>query len=137
MRIFLVLAMAVITIGYALDNSAGSGSQEQGLVIKNWKGEYIGTSKHAVQDSSTGKIIIIIVSLGKDENKEVAVPAVFFSVGNKDEDLVLNLSRKELESAPEYHASDLQDPEFARKVYRFFAAVIPRTEETSEERKGI
>ncbi len=135
MKRLLAFAVALVLIGfgavaYAVDDGARSGNQEQGLVVKSWKGEYVGTSKHAVLDSSTGKIVFIVVSLGQEGNKEIAVPMGLFSLDRKNEALVLNISKKELDSAPEFHLSDLEDPEFAKKVYRFFAIGVPRDEET-------
>ncbi len=141
---FLAIATAVIlmgleTIAFPVDDRDGPDSQKQGLTltVKDWKGDSIGTSKEAVLDSSTGNIVFIIVSLGKEGNREIAVPPGLFSVDKKNDALVLNVSKKELNSAPEYRASDLEDPKFVKKVYRFFALVVPRTQETSEEKKGI
>ncbi len=134
MKIFLTIAMAVIAIAYAVDDRAWSDIQEQGLVVQNWKGEYIGTSRHAVLDSSTAKIVLIIVSLGKEEKKEIAVPPGFFSVDKKNEVLILSINKKELDSAPEYDASNMEDPEFVKKVYRFFGLLIPQARETQKEK---
>ncbi len=140
---FLALATAVIlmgfgTIAFPVDDRDGPDSQKQGLTltVKDWKGESIGTSKKAVLDSSTGNIVFIIASLGK-EGREIAVPPGLFSIDMKNDALVLNVSKKELNKAPEYRASDLEDPDFVKKVYRFFVLVVPRTQETPEEKKGI
>ncbi len=128
-----VILMSFNTIAYAVDGSYGVSIQEHALIVENWKGEYIGTSHHVVMDPSTGNIIFIIVSLEQGENKEIAVPAGLFSVDKEHGVLVLNISKKQLGSSPAYHASDLQDPEFFKKVYRFFAIAPPWTEETPKK----
>ena len=53
MRRLWALVMAVILIGsgsiaYAADDRAKSGNQEEALVVKNWKGEYIGSVQHVL-----------------------------------------------------------------------------------------
>ena len=131
-----VILMSFNTIAYAVDSTSGASNQEHTLIVKNWKDEYIGTSNHVVMDPSTGNIIFIIVSLDQGENKEIAVPAGLFSVDPEHGALVLNISKKQLGSSPAYHASDLEDPEFFKKVYRFFAIAPPWTEETQKEENG-
>jgi hypothetical protein len=135
---WLFLATAVIllsfqTTAYATDDSAGGSHQVKSLIIRNWKGEYIGTSHHVVMDPSAGIIVFVIVSLETRQNgemKEIAVPWVLFSVDKENGVLVLNVSKKQLESAPEYRASELEDPEFVARIYHFFALAPPWTEET-------
>jgi hypothetical protein len=135
-RLWIVLwLLAAILIGfetmaYADDGKTDEGTQGKSLIVKNWKGEYIGTSRHVILDPSTGNIIFIIVSLNQKENKEIAVPAGLFSVDNEHGHLVLNVSKEKLNSSPAYHSSDLQDPEFIDKVYRFFAIAPPWAEDT-------
>ncbi len=139
-RLLLLAAVILLNIGattYAVDDRAGAGDQEQSLVVKNWKGEPIGTSKHVVLDSSTGMIVFVIVSLNQGGNREIAVPPGLFSLDRKNEALVLSIGKKELYSAPEYHASNLGNPEFVREVYRYFGIGGPWTEETPQEKKGI
>lgn len=126
------------TMAYAADDSAGSSYQEKSLVVRNWKGEYIGTSHHVVMDPSAGLIAFVIVSLENGQNKgikEIAVPWSLFSVDKENGILVLNISKKQLESAPEYHASDLGDPEFVGRIYRFFALAPPWTKKTPQEKR--
>ncbi len=121
------------TMAYAADDSAGSSFQQKSLVVRNWKGEYIGTSHHVVMDPSAGLIVFVIVSLERGQNqgvKEIAVPWVLFSVDKENGVLVLNIGKKQLESAPEYRASDLDNPESIARIYRFFALGPPWTEKT-------
>jgi len=139
MKKLLVLAMLITlisfgSIAYAIGDGAGTTIQDQGLVVKNWKGEYIGSSKHVVLDSSTGTIVFIIVSLGQEGEKEIVVPPGVFSVDQKNGVLILNISKKDLAAAPEYHASDLSDPNFVERVYRFFGLGPSWTDETPETR---
>ena len=138
--LWLLSAMAAIllnfqTIAYAADDSAGSSHKGQPLIVKNWKGEYLGTSHHVVMDPSGGSIVFVIVSLETAENKEIAIPWVLFSVDKENGDLMLSISKKQLDSAPEYHASSLKDPEFVRRIYYFFASVSLRTEETPKAKR--
>jgi hypothetical protein len=134
------LVMAVILIGlgsiaYAADGRAKSGNQEEALVVKNWKGEYIGSVQHVLLDSSTGSVAFIILSLGK-EKKEIVIPLrSFFSYDPQKGTLVLNVSKGILIAAPEFHISDLKDPTFAERVYRFFGeAPLGRTERKKGKR---
>ena len=122
------------TMVYAADDSAGSSHQERSLTVRNGKGEYIGTSHHVVMDPSAGDIVFVIVSL-ETGHKEIAVPWVLFSVDKENRVLVLSISRKRLESAPEYHASDLEDPEFAGRIYHFFALAPSWKEETPQGKR--
>jgi hypothetical protein len=136
MKRFLALVTMLITlvnfgsITSAMGGSADPTIQTHGLVVKNWKGEYIGSSKHVVLDSSTGNIVFIIVSLGQEEKKEIVVPPGVFSVDEKNGVLILNVSKRDLAAAPEYRDSDLSDPNFLEKVYRYFGLVPSWTDET-------
>jgi len=133
MRKWLALGMiaVIVSLGsvvYAVDCSAGMENQEHILLVKNWKGEYIGTSRHIIMDASSGTIIFIIVSL-QEEGREVPVPPSIFSIDEKDRSLVLKVSRKDLAEAPEFKQSDLTDPGFVARVYRFFGLAPSWTEE--------
>ncbi len=133
MRKALALGMIAIlvtfgSIVYAIDCSAGADNPQQNLTVKNWKGEHVGTSKHVIMDATSGNIIFIIVSL-EEEGREVPVPPSVFSIDEKDRSLVLKVSRKDLAEAPEYHESDLTDPAFVARVYRFFGLAPSWTEE--------
>ncbi len=125
-----VIFMSYETDAYALDSTSGADIHKRSLIVKNWKGEYIGTSHHVVMDPSTANIVFIIVSLDQGEYKEIAVPAGLFFIDKEHGSLILNISKKQLGSSPAYHDSDLQDPEFINKVYRYFGITPPWTEET-------
>jgi hypothetical protein len=125
MKRLLVLATAIILMSFGLVayrtvGRAGGGNQEDALVVKNWKGKYIGSIKHVLVDSRTRETTFVILSLGKEGKKEIAVPVRAFSYDHRDGILVLIASEQDLATAPEFHASDLSDPTFAERVYRFF-----------------
>jgi sporulation protein YlmC with PRC-barrel domain len=132
-----VLVMAMIFVGfsfipYAVDHRANSANQEGVLVVKNWKGEFIGSVQNMLIDSSTGNITFIILSLGK-EKKEVVLPLKSFSSYDQESGtLVLNVSKEILIAAPEFHLSDLKDPAFPERVYRFFGEAPPWTDGAKE-----
>jgi hypothetical protein len=101
------LVMAVILIGlgsiaYAADDRAKSGNQEEAFVVKNWKGEYIGSVQHVLLDSSTGSVSFIILSLGK-EKKEIVIPLRSFSSYDPQKGtLVLNVSKGSSSQLPSF-----------------------------------
>ncbi len=139
LRLFSAIAVILIgfgTMAYAADGTTGQGIHEQSLAVKNWKGEHLGTSHHVILNPSTGDIVFIIVALGQEEDKEIAVPASLFSIDKENGILVLNVNKKVLDSSPAYHDSDLQDPEFIKKVYRFFGIAPSWTEEKPPEGKN-
>ena len=120
MRKFLVLATFVILL------SVGSiahvvGGQEEGLAVKNWKGEYLGSVRHVLTDPSDGNIVFVVLSFGQQKKKEIAVPVRSFSSYDFEGGFfVLNVSKQILDAAPEFHVSDLEDPAFVERIYRFF-----------------
>ncbi len=114
-----VVFLCLLPVAYAL--GAGTENQGEGLAVKNWKGEYVGSVKHVLTESSTGNIIFVILSLGKPGDKEIVVPVVSFSSYDYENGfLTLNVSKEILATAPEFHASDLKDPAFPERVYRFY-----------------
>lgn len=137
MRKLWALVMTVIfisfaSIAFAADHGAKSAKQEEALVVKNWKGEYIGSVQHVLSNSSTGSIIFAILSLDK-EKKEIVIPLRSFSSYDQENGiLILNVSKEILTAAPEFHVSDLKDPAFAEKIYRFFGEAPPWTDKPQE-----
>jgi len=119
MRKFLMLVVCMIFLSFG--SFAYAGGPEEGLAVKNWKGEYIGSVKHVLTDSSSGNIVFIILSLGQEKKKEIAVPVRSFSSYDHESGfLVLNVSKEILGAAPEFNISSLKDPSFTEKVYQFF-----------------
>jgi sporulation protein YlmC with PRC-barrel domain len=131
----LVVAAILISFGsiaHAIDHKANPRNQEEALVVKNWKGEYIGFVRHVLLDSSTGNVTFIILSLEK-EKKEIVIPLRSFSSYNQENGtLILNVSKGILIAAPEFHLSDLKDSMFAERVYRFFGEAPPWTDRVKE-----
>lgn len=119
----LVMATILISFGsivHAIDHKANPQNQEEALVVKNWKGEYIGSVRHVLLDSSTRNVAFIVLSL-KKEKKEIVIPLESFSSYDQENGiLILNVSKGILIAAPEFHLSDLKNPMFAVRVYRFF-----------------
>jgi len=135
MKKYLLLLTIMVIFSFAISNAATD--QVEGLAVKNWKGEYIGTVKHVLTDSSNGNIVFVLLSLGQDETKEIAVPVKSFSSYDFENGyLVLNVSKEILHSAPEFHTSDLKDPEFVQRVYHFFG-LAPFWNEGTEGERGL
>ncbi len=140
MKKFMTQAMVVVffclfSVVHAL--GAETPNQGEGLTVKNWKGDYIGSVRHVLTDSSTGNIVFVILSLGKEGEKEVAVPVSSFSSYDFENGfLILNVSKDILAAAPEFHASDLKDPAFPEKVYRFYGLAPSWKDGTTESERG-
>jgi len=137
MRKLWALVMAMIFIGFAsiafaADHGAKSAKQEEVLVVKNWKGEYIGSVQHVLSNSSTGDISFAILSLDKEKKKIVIPLGSFSSFDQENGILILNVSKEILRAAPEFDPSDLKDPTFAERVYRFFGEAPPWTDKPQE-----
>lgn len=137
MRKFFALATVVIFLSFGAIAYA-AGNQEEGLAVKNWKGEYVGSVRHVLTDSSSGNIVFAILSLGKGGEKEIVVPVNSFSSYDYENGfLVLNVSKEILTGAPEFHVSDLKDPAFTERIYRFFGLAPSWRDGTTEgERKS-
>jgi hypothetical protein len=122
-------------VAYGVEHRAKSGSQDEAWVVTNWKGEYIGSSHRVLLDSSTGMITFIVLSLGKGE-KEILIPLSGFSSYNHNtRTLALGVSKEILIAAPEFHVSDLRDPTFAERVYRFYGEAPPLDGRSEKRRK--
>ncbi len=131
-----VVFLCLFSVIYAL--GAETANQGEGLTVKNWKGEYIGSVRHVLTDSSTGNIVFVILSLGKGGEKEIVVPVKSFSSYDFDNgSLVLNVSKDILVAAPEFHASDLEDPAFPEKVYQFYGLAPSWKDGTTESERGL
>ncbi len=128
-----ILLLSFTSIVYAVDSKVKTSDQKEGLIVKNLKGEHIGTSKHVLIDSLTGHIIFIIVSLSERSPKEIAVPLGAFSIDKGKGVLILNVTKKDLAAAPEYNGSTLIDQDFAERVYQFFGIAPPWTYEVPKE----
>jgi len=137
MRKLLALATFAILLSFGAIAYAG-GNQEESLAVKNWKGEYVGSVRHVLTDPSSGNIVFVILSLGEEGKKEIVVPVHSFSSYDYENGfLILNVSKEILAGAPEFHVSDLKDPAFVERVYRFFGVAPSWKDGTTEgERKS-
>jgi len=123
---FMSLAAAVYPVP-AMENLGKT------LEVKNWKGNHVGIVKYAVMNP-VGNVTFFIVYLDKEARKEVAVPVAAFSSYNREKGtLVLNVSEKQLASAPEFHDSDVNNRAFEETIHRFFGLAPPWTEERKEQ----
>ncbi len=125
------------TIVSTVDERANWKNRKEGLVVRNWKGEYVGSAQHVLLDPSTGDVAFVILSLDK-EKKEIVIPLRSFSSYDlQNGTLVLGISKEILVAAPEFHPSDLEDPAFTEKVYRFFGQAPPWTDGTTERERRM
>jgi len=133
-----ITVVALINFGLvayaAAFDKAETENQQEAIVVKNMAGEYVGTVTNLLVDSS-GDVGFIVLSIGEDKDQgktEVAVPLGIFSYDTEHKSLIVNISKKELAAAPRFDVSDLTDPAFAEKVYRFFGLMPAWTEEKDE-----
>ncbi len=130
----LLTVATVLSLGTLAYAARGTQNQEEITEVINWKGEHIGIVKYVVVNPSTGQVTFAILYLDGKERKEIAVPLEAFSSYDQNNNiLVLNVSEKELALAPKFYESDLNNPDFAEGVYRFFGLVPSWTEEGKEE----
>jgi hypothetical protein len=120
------LFLGTASVSFAVKEKAGMGKQDEPLVVKNVKGENIGTIRGALEDP-LGNIAFVIVTLKDDKNgkKEVVVPVSAFSQGSENGSFVLELSNDRLASAPEFNATNLNDPGYAESIYKFYGQTPP------------
>jgi hypothetical protein len=131
MRKLLVLATFVVLLSFG--STAYAAGDQEGLAVKNWKGEHIGTVRHVLTDPSNGNIVFVVLSLGQEKKREIVIPVRSFSSYDFEGGfLILNVSKEILNAAPEFQVSDLQDPAFVERVYRFFG-LAPFWKEGSAE----
>lgn len=129
----LLTVAALVGLGTVAYAACETQKQKEILEVTSWKGKHIGIVHNVVMNLSTGNVTFVILCLDKQEKKEIAVPlAAFSSFDRENGILTLSVSEKELVLAPEFHDSDLKDPDFAERVHRFFGRVPPWTEEQTE-----
>jgi hypothetical protein len=104
------------------------------------QGEYVGSIKNALL-SPLGKIEFLILSLGNPKaegGKEVIVPVTVFSYDEEQGRITSNVSKEALARAPEFRPKDMEDPQFAERIYRFYGQTpswIDRSSEGSEKQQ--
>ncbi len=123
----LAVAAVLVLVGFgslahALVPGTAAQDTKESLIVKDFKGAYVGTVSNALQDQS-GNILFVVLSLGETPgqvDKIVAVPLNDFSYDHENRSLVVNIRKEQLTAAPEFNASALDDPHFAERVYRYF-----------------
>ncbi len=130
----MIATVVLVSAAYVVAEAAETGDQKEALIVQNSNGEYVGTISNALMDPS-GNIRFIIVliddQMGQGK-KEIAVPTGSFST-NAEKRLILDVSKDKLAAAPEFKDSDLNDPEFAGRVQRYFGLVPSWGEEDQGE----
>ena len=135
MKTKLTVLMAVISIGlastaFAIVDESGTQNQQEAVVVKNSNGESVGTVTNVLVDSS-GNIGFIIVGIGEgtgNGKKEVVVPVIIFAYDGQSQTLFLNMTKEQLTAAPEFNVSDLDDPEYAGRIYQYYGVAPSWTE---------
>ncbi len=111
------------SIAYAIDENARARDHAQAPAVRNPEGEYLGVAKDVVANYS-GTIAFIIISVGENGEKEIAVPLVIFSYDKENEVLILKMSKDQIDAAPEFNM---------RKVYEFFGVALPFVDKMPED----
>ncbi len=137
----ILIAAVLVGLGstaYALVDSTETQNQQQALKAMNSEGEFVGTVTNALVDTS-GNLAFIILSMdGMDgavgnDRKEIAVPLGAFTFDRENKVIILNMGSEKLSLAPEFNISDLNDPTFPHRVYRFFGLMPAWTEGEEED----
>jgi hypothetical protein len=129
-----VVLISVLSNTYALTDKARTENQQETIIINNSKGEYVGTLTNVLVDSD-GDIGFIVLSIGKEREqgrKQIAVPLGTFSYDRLRRLFILDVSMEKLSAAPEFKTSELTDPTFAERTYRYFGLMPSWTTEGEE-----
>ncbi len=136
-----ILALVIVALFLSLGSVAQAvvadqaepANQEQIMAVRTPEGETIATVTNALIDGS-GNIAFLILSVGDGEGlKSVAVPLAAFSYDQENGSLILKLNKDELASAPEFNSSDLADPSFAERMYRYYGQMPPWDDGAADE----
>ena len=129
-----VVLMSVFSNTYALTDKTGTENQQETIVIYTSKGEYVGALTSVLVDSA-GDIGFIVLSIGGEEEpgrKQIAVPLGTLSYDRLRGLLILDVSMEKLSAAPEFKTSELTDPTFSGRIYRYFGLMPFWTTEGEE-----
>jgi len=135
-RVKIVLGLVIAAMLLSLSSAAYAlvpGTEQRNpneMGVKNSEGDYVGTVKDALVDGS-GNIAFVIVYIAQ-EKKVIAVPLAVFSYDHESKTLVVDVSKELISAAPNFDASELSDPGFAERVYRFFGLMPAWGEGTPE-----
>ncbi len=103
-----------------------SASSLRGTDVKNTKGENLGELKDLMIDVESGRVSYAVLSFGGFlgmGDKYFAIPLQKFSVDTEDEELILNVSKEQLENAPGFDKDNWPssaDREFHDEVYSYY-----------------
>ncbi len=125
-----IVLMVLLSFGVVTYGLAETENQQETMAVITPEGQDVGTVVNALVDPS-GHIAFVILSIGQEtgqQNKDVAVPSSAFHYDRERGKLIMNVDREKLTTAPEFKASDLEDPSFAARVYQFFGAAPSWTE---------
>ena len=111
----------------------------KGDSVRNDKGEDLGKIEELMIDLNSGKIAYAVLSFGgflKMGNKLFAVPWQALAVDTANHQVVLNVEKNVLETAPGFDKDnwpDMADPAWGGQIHRHYG-VAPYWEETGETR---
>ena len=97
-------------------------SELSGTPVKNRQGEDLGKIDDFIFNNE-GRISFVVVGYGGFlgiGQKLVAVPVNSLSYAKEPNHFVLNTTKEKIESAPFFSKKSLDDPKFAKDVYRYF-----------------
>ncbi len=117
-----IVLMVLLSFGLVAYGLAETDNQQEVMAVITPEGQDVGTVVNALVDSS-GQIAFVILSVGEEagqQKREVAVPSSAFVYDQERGKLILNVDIEKLTTAPEFKASDLDDPSFAARVNQFF-----------------
>ena len=104
--------------------------------VKGKNGEDLGQIKDFVTDSR-GRLEFALLSTGMVSGKTIAVPlnALQYQETQGNGHIALDMSKDQLDRAPEFNKSDLSNPGWTQNVYSYFG-VQPRWSESQSREEG-
>lgn len=94
-----------------------------GMEVRNHQGEKLGDVKDVMVDMRTGRIPFAVLSTEGMGNRLVAVPPSALNAKAGQNELVLNMDRERLRSAPSFERNrwpDMANQQWSSDVYRFY-----------------
>ncbi|HSR10279.1 MAG TPA: PRC-barrel domain-containing protein [Thermodesulfobacteriota bacterium] len=112
-------------------------SDLMGKEVKGMNNEDLGKIKDFVTDAR-GRLEFAILSTGMIAGKTIAVPfhALHYQGTQGHENFTLNMTKDQLDKAPEYNKSDLTNRQWAQNVYRYFGMQSRWSEEGKRPMTG-
>jgi hypothetical protein len=129
-----IVAAALVLLGSAFFAAAQARTQDESMTVMNSNGESVGTIKNFLIDGN-GNIAFVVVShdrMAGGCQKDIAVPIGAFAYDREKDQVVLDISQQQLDSAPEFTASALNDPSFAGRMYEYFGQAPAWTHEDAQ-----